>query len=289
MITIYGMSASGNCHKLRLLLEQLGREYAGSKSTAPMAQRAPRNTWRRIRTARCRCWSWTTAASWSNRMRSSAISPRAREFLPADAWQRAQALSWMFFEQYSHEPYIAVARFIRGWTPPDSPRRADLPRLMRTGRTGAGGDGEASASAQWFTGADYGVADIALFAYTDCAERWRFRSREIPAWFPLGLRECARRRVSSRCPRSAMKSLPVWLRLLKTNRTMTRTSPFPPASQGPQPRRDLRPELHRVRAGMERPVDARPAPGEAILDGSALDAQAFANCSNRSWSPATST
>ena len=56
-----------------------------------------------------------------------------RPYLPADSWQRAQALSWMFFEQYSHEPYIAVARFICGWTPIDSPRRADLPRLRERG------------------------------------------------------------------------------------------------------------------------------------------------------------
>jgi glutathione S-transferase len=39
----------------------------------------------------------------------------------------------MFFEQYSHEPYVAVARFIRGWTPLDSPRRADLPKLRERG------------------------------------------------------------------------------------------------------------------------------------------------------------
>ena len=45
-------------------------------------------------------------------------------FLPVDRWLVAQALSWMFFEQYSHEPHLAVARFIRGWTPADSPRRA---------------------------------------------------------------------------------------------------------------------------------------------------------------------
>src|SRR3546814_6814518 len=50
-------------------------------------------------------------------------------YFAGDAWQRAQALGWMFFEQYSHEPHIAVARFIRGWTPEASPRRAsELPR-----------------------------------------------------------------------------------------------------------------------------------------------------------------
>ena len=65
-------------------------------------------------------------------------------FLPADAWQRAQALSWMFFEQYSHEPYVAVARFICGWTPPDSPRRADVAATARARPPGAGGDGTAS-------------------------------------------------------------------------------------------------------------------------------------------------
>ena len=44
-----------------------------------------------------------------------------------------QTLQWMFFEQYSHEPYVAVARFICKYLPPDHGRRAELPRLHERG------------------------------------------------------------------------------------------------------------------------------------------------------------
>ena len=90
-------------------------------------------------------------------------------YLPTDGWERAQALSWMFFEQYSHEPCVAVARFIRGWTDADSPRRAELPRLHERAATALAVMEQHLRQAQWFTGSEYGIADIALFAYTDVA------------------------------------------------------------------------------------------------------------------------
>src|SRR5258708_5023418 len=96
--------------------------FAGSRPTARTAPRARPNTWRRIRTARCRC---------SNAMLGWLAD--GTRYFGGDAWQRAQTLSWMFFEQYSHEPFIAVARFICGWTPLDSPRRADLANLRARG------------------------------------------------------------------------------------------------------------------------------------------------------------
>jgi glutathione S-transferase len=75
----------------------------------------------------------------------------------------------MFFEQYSHEPCVAVARFIRGWTDADSPRRAELPRLHERAATALAVMEQHLRQAQWFTGSEYGIADIALFAYTDVA------------------------------------------------------------------------------------------------------------------------
>src|SRR3546814_10109685 len=92
-------------------------------------------------------------------------------YFAGDAWQRAQALGWMFFEQYSHEPHIAVARFIRGWTPVDSPRRAsELPRCLERGQQALAVMEKHLAGSDWFTGPAYGIADIALFAYTDVAD-----------------------------------------------------------------------------------------------------------------------
>ncbi|MGH8062401.1 MAG: glutathione S-transferase family protein [Pseudoxanthomonas sp.] len=189
MITVYGMSTSGNCHKLRLLLEQLGRRLEqdyrwievdsanGATRTPEYLARNPNGKVPMLELEDGRVL-----------VESNAILcylAEGSQYLPADAWQRAQALSWMFFEQYSHEPYIAVARFIRGWTPLDSPRRADLPRLIERGEQALVVMEKRLASTQWFTGAGYGVADIALFAYTDRAEDGGFDLAKFPlvcAW-----------------------------------------------------------------------------------------------------------
>ncbi len=107
------------------------------------------------------------------------------QYFAGDSWQRAQTLSWMFFEQYSHEPYVAVARFICGWTPLDSPRRAELPRLRERGNQALAVMDQHLATNSWFSGTAYGIADIALFAYTHCAGDGGFdlsRHAAVGAW-----------------------------------------------------------------------------------------------------------
>ncbi|MFC3551774.1 glutathione S-transferase family protein [Lysobacter cavernae] len=186
MITVYGYSSSGNCHKLRLLLTQLKREFkwvevdstAGETRTAEYLAKNPNGKVPilerddiegddgRIMTESnaILCWLAEGTPYWSG-----------------DAWQRAQALSWLFFEQYSHEPYVAVARFIRGWTPLDSPRRADLPQLRERGQQALAVMEQHLKVHPWFTGDAYGIADIALFAYTDVADEGGFDLAPYPA------------------------------------------------------------------------------------------------------------
>ena len=86
----------------------------------------------------------------------------------------------MFFEQYSHEPYVAVARFICGWTPIDSPRRADLPRLRERGDAALAVMEKHLAQHEWFSSNGYGIADIALFGYTHCAADGGFDLAKFP-------------------------------------------------------------------------------------------------------------
>ncbi|MBF6024708.1 glutathione S-transferase family protein [Lysobacter niastensis] len=180
-MTVYGYSSSGNCHKLRLMLTQLRREFrwveidstSGGTRTPEYLAKNPNGKVPMIEADDGRimtesnailCWLAEDTAFWSG-----------------DAWQRAQALSWMFFEQYSHEPYIAVARFIRGWTPLDSPRRADLPKLRERGQLALAVMELHLQQHPWFSGGDYGVADIALFAYTDVADEGGFDLAPYPA------------------------------------------------------------------------------------------------------------
>lgn len=186
MITVYGYSPSGNCHKLRLLLEQLGREYfwvetdssKGATRTPEYLAKNPNGKVPMLELDDGRIL-----------VESNAILhylAEGSDFLPDDPWQRAQALSWMFFEQYSHEPYIAVARFIRGWTPLDSPRRAgELPRCIERGNAALAVMERHLQANDWFSGPCYGIVDIALFAYTGVAHHGGFelaRYSNVSAW-----------------------------------------------------------------------------------------------------------
>ncbi|AKC88434.1 glutathione S-transferase family protein [Pseudoxanthomonas suwonensis] len=203
MITVYGMSMSGNCYKLRLLLEQLGRDYRwveidsarGGTCTPEFLAKNPNGKVPVMELEDGRVLAESNAIlCW---LAEGAQGPHGN-FLPDDAWLKAQALSWLFFEQYSHEPYIAVARFIRGWTPADSPRRADLPRLRERGHQALAVMERHLQSADWFSGQGYGIADIALFAYTHCAADggfdlaayprigdWLARVRATPGFVPM--------------------------------------------------------------------------------------------------------
>ncbi|MFN0044297.1 MAG: glutathione S-transferase family protein [Alphaproteobacteria bacterium] len=88
---------------------------------------------------------------------------------PAERLARAQCLQWMFFEQYSHEPYVATPRYILRHLPADSPRRAELPWRTATGRAALGVMDEHLASRPFFVANQLSVADIALYAYTHVA------------------------------------------------------------------------------------------------------------------------
>jgi glutathione S-transferase len=181
MIRVHGMSVSGNCYKPRLLLEQLRREYEwievdsarGATRTPDYLAKNPNGKVPMLELDDGR------VLVESNAILCYLASSTA--LLPEDPWQRAQALSWMFFEQYSHEPCVAVARFVRGWTALDSPRRAELPRLIERGEQALSVMERHLQSSEWFTGEGYGVADIALFAYTHCAGEGGFVLDRYPA------------------------------------------------------------------------------------------------------------
>ncbi len=179
-LTVYGMASSGNCYKVRLLLGHLGARFRwvevdsahGGTRTAQFLALNPNGKVPVVERDDGRVLTESNAIlCWL---------AEGTPYLPVDAWQRAQALSWMFFEQYSHEPYVAVARYIRSWTEPDAPRRAELPALLQRGHAALQLMENHLAGNAWFTGADYGVADIALYAYTHCAADGGFALQRYP-------------------------------------------------------------------------------------------------------------
>jgi len=160
---------SGNGYKVRLLLAQLGLEYrwtdldidAGKTRTPEFLKRNPNG---RIPTLEL--------PDDTNLAESNAILWYLAEgspFVPGDRLGRAQVLQWMFFEQYSHEPYVATPRYIVKHLPPDHARRAELPDRLAKGRAALGVMETHLAARRFFVAERYTIADIALFAYTHVA------------------------------------------------------------------------------------------------------------------------
>jgi glutathione S-transferase len=153
---LYNSQVSGNCYKVRLLFAQLAIAY--ERQELDVIDRSDR-----LRTI-------------------GALNPALRvptPYLPEDRYERAQVLQWMFFEQYSHEPYIAVARFwrIAGIEPP----AAELEAKQRGG-TAALAALEGHLGQRTFLVAErYTVADIALYAYTHVAPEGGFQLEPYPA------------------------------------------------------------------------------------------------------------
>ena len=198
MFTVYGKSDSGNCYKVRLALEQLALPYRwvevdntrGETRTPEFLARNPNG---KVPTLQLEDGSYLPE--------SNAILFYLAEdtpLLPAGRAARARALQWMFFEQYSHEPYIAVARYILYYLPADTPRRAELPRLQERGYQALGVMEQHLAREPFFAGGAYSIADISLFAYTHCAadggfdlgrypavRAWLGRVRAEPRFMPL--------------------------------------------------------------------------------------------------------
>jgi len=181
MNTVYGMKASGNCYKVQLLLEQLGTPYRwvdidsahGETRTAEFLAKNANGRVPLLELDDGRRLPESNAILW--------YLAEGSPLLPVDRWQRAQALQWMFFEQYSHEPYIAVARFICGWLPADHARRAELPRLRERGDQALAVMQQHLQAHPFFAGDAYSIADIALFSYTHAAADGGFNLDAFPA------------------------------------------------------------------------------------------------------------
>jgi glutathione S-transferase len=105
------------------------------------------------------------------------------DYLPTDAFAQGEVLRWMFFEQYKHEPSIAVARFIHNYAYKE--RNAELPALMKNGEAALDVMEGHLEDNDYFVGDTLSIADIALYAYTHVAEEGKFDLmpyKAIRAW-----------------------------------------------------------------------------------------------------------
>jgi glutathione S-transferase len=183
MPVLHQMQMSGNCYKVRLAARQLGialalKDYGlhdGATRKPNFLARNPNGRVPLLEFDDGRTLPESGAILWY-------LSEGTR-LVPTDRWERAQVLQWMFFEQYSHEPYIAVARFWLSYAPKEEleKRRALVPEWHARGNAALGVMETHLAHRQWFAGARYSIADIALYGYTHCAAEGGFDLGAYPA------------------------------------------------------------------------------------------------------------
>jgi glutathione S-transferase len=203
MPVLHQMQMSGNCYKVRLVAKQTGisltlRDYplfGGATRKPEFLARNPNGRVPLLEWEDGRTLPESNAIIWH----LAEGSPLA----PDNSWSRAEALSWMFFEQYSHEPYIAVARFYLSYAPKEELKKKEqfVSEWHAKGNAALAVMENHLRKRDWFAGAHYTVADIALFGYTHCAdeggfnlsaypaiERWTNRLREQQGHIPLSER-----------------------------------------------------------------------------------------------------
>jgi len=170
MLELYDYLDSGNGYKIRLLLAQLALPYRHVELDIMRGQtRTPQflaiNPNGRIPVLGLDAGQYLTE--------SDAILwylDEGTSYLPGECYARAQVLQWMFFEQYSHEPYVATPRFIVRHLAPDHARRAELPKRLASGREALAVMETHLRQRDFFVDERYTIADIALYAYTHVAE-----------------------------------------------------------------------------------------------------------------------
>jgi glutathione S-transferase len=180
-VLLYNSAVSGNCYKVRLLLAHLGLEYETvDVSVVDRSNRAELlgdlNPGLRVPTLLLddgRPLAESNAILW--------YFGDGTQYLSEDSYERAQVLQWQFFEQYSHEPFIAVARFWMTYSgqPEQFDRQRD--RLLAGGKAALDAMEKHLDRRHYLVGDRYSIADISLYAYTHVAHEGGFDLAEYPA------------------------------------------------------------------------------------------------------------
>lgn len=180
MLRLYDYWESGNCYKVRLLLHQQERAFAcvaldilqGDTKTPEYRaknanQKVPLLEW-----PDGRCLAESNAILFA--------LAEGSPWMPQDSWERAEVMQWLFFEQYSHEPNIAVVRFWHFSGTVDQ-HQAALPDKMERGYHALEVMEAHLTNRSFFVGERYSIADIALYAYTHVAHEGQFAMDRFPA------------------------------------------------------------------------------------------------------------
>ena len=179
-LKIYGDSRSGNCYKIQMLCAEMGVDcdwvevdiLAGDTRTPNFLEMNANGRIPLLALPDGRYLPESNAILY--------YLADGSEFFSGDAYARAEIMQWMFFEQYSHEPYIATSRFIIKYLGNPKDKQAVLEEKKIGGLAALGIMEQKLTDQAFFTGDNFNIADIALYAYTHVADEGGFELGEYP-------------------------------------------------------------------------------------------------------------
>ena len=180
-ITIYGDSRSGNCYKLKLLCAEMEigyewREVDILKGETHTADFLAMNLNGKIPVLKL-----PDGRSLAESNAILCYLADGSTFYGGDAYAKAEILQWLFFEQYSHEPFIATSRFIIKYLGSPPERQSDLEQKKAGGYKALTVMEGQLRERDYVTGDAFTIADIALYAYTHVADEGGFSLDGYPA------------------------------------------------------------------------------------------------------------
>ena len=181
MLRLYDFLPSGNGYKVRLLLTQINRPFERveinildrESRTEEFLQKNPNG---RIPVLQLETGEYLAE--------SNAILyylSQGTDFFPTNAWEQAQVMQWLFFEQYSHEPYIATSRYWISILGKADEYQEAIAQKREPGYAALGVMEQHLQERDFFASDRYTIADIALFAYTHVADAGGFDLGNFPA------------------------------------------------------------------------------------------------------------
>ncbi|OIQ65904.1 disulfide-bond oxidoreductase YfcG [mine drainage metagenome] len=180
---IYGDSISGNCLKVKWTADQLGLGYDWIETSVLKAETRTPEFLAMNPAGQVPAVVLDDARPLAQSNAIILYLAEGSDLIPADAYDRARMLEWMFWEQYSHEPYVAVARFQMHYLGKSA---AELePKIIERGKGALKRLDEALAASSFLVGDAVTLADVALVAYTRVAHEGGFDLADYPhvqAW-----------------------------------------------------------------------------------------------------------
>jgi glutathione S-transferase len=181
MLKVYGDLTSGNCYKVKLLMALLAIDHewvpvsalAGETRDPAFLAKNPAGKIPLLEIEQDLYLPESNAILW--------YLAEGTTFVPEDRLQRAHMLQWMFFEQYSHEPYIAVSRFIIKFQQAAATEAERLVGLKVKGEAALSVMEQHLNGRDFFVGGQPSLADITLYAYTHVAHQGGFDLAPYPA------------------------------------------------------------------------------------------------------------